>query len=579
MLIAAAILFSAAGCTDNNTTNVIGFERTLVIITDHVPESETILGIMGAVKQNYPEVDIQFIKNKSFDIFESGYLLELTSQVYPDNTCYAILVDPGADSKKIAFQSGNKLVLAPDNGSTTKMRIVFPPASIHYVDNVTIFNGNYSKITDVPSDIFYRDAILNLLSGKPVSTFGSVCTNPVELQIQNPTEIDNVISGQILLTDNFGNCTTNITKQFTAKFQQGDLLEFNSDDITFYAKFGLSYSSVAINENVAFINSKGNLEVAVNYGNISDRYNLNGGDIITLKKAKIIAGILRYNSSELVDNIILGMKAELTAKGFIEGKDIEYIEKNAQGDISKFPSLISELLSGNVNIVIPVSTSASQAALQYFPSEIPIVYTYVTSPEFAGLINKRINTTGLSDATNFDDYLKFVKELVPNLQKVGRIYNPAEANSAFSQDRFNSLGNFYGISYDNEIVSSENQITSAFNSLKTRGITTILIAADNTLNLGMKNLAELCKSNNAILIGDSEENVTDGALASISVDYDMMSKATGVTAGNVILGSPADKIAIQRFPTSVITLNQSTANAIGFTFSQEMKSKAHKIIQ
>ncbi len=579
ILLTLAILLSVIGCTENNTTNVVGFDRTLVIITDHQPESETILGIMGAVKKSYPNVDIQLVRTHDFDIFGSGYLLELTSKVYPDNTCFAVLVDPGADSKKIAFQSGNKLVVAPDNGSTTKLRMTFPPSAIYNVDNLSIFKGDFSKIENIPSDIFYRDAILNLLSDKSVSSFGSVNANPVELTILNPFDIDNVITGQILFTDNFGNCTTNISKQFASKFQEGDLLEFHSGTNIFYAKYGVTYSSVAIDENVAFFNSKGTMDISVNYGNIADRYSLKSGDILSFSKAKIRAGILRFNSTELVDNIFKGMKAELTAKGFIEGKDIEYVVKNAQGDVSKFKALISELLNERVSIVIPISTPASQAALQYVPNGIPIVYTYVTSPEYAGLVNKRPNTTGLSDGTNFDDYLKFTKELMPSLEKAGRIYNPSESNSAFSQDKLITLGNFYGISYDNETVNSVSQITSAFNSLKSRNITTILIAADNTLNLGMKYLADNAKSNNVILIGDSEENVTDGALASISVDYDLMAKATGVTAGKVILGSSADNIPIHRFPTSVITLNQTTADAIGFTFTQEIKSKAHKIIK
>ncbi|MFA7626672.1 MAG: ABC transporter substrate binding protein, partial [Candidatus Kapaibacterium sp.] len=70
-----------------------------------------------------------------------------------------------------------------------------------------------------------------------------------------------------------------------------------------------------------------------------------------------------------------------------------------------------------------------------------------------------------------------------------------------------------------------------------------------------------------------------GALASISVDYDLLASSTGNTVSNVILGVKADDIPIQRFPTSVITLNQKTADKIEFTFPQSILNKAKHIIE
>jgi ABC-type uncharacterized transport system substrate-binding protein/S-adenosylmethionine hydrolase len=578
-ILLASLLFSFISCTENNVTNVVGFDKTLVLISDNALESELMIDITGAIKSEYPNIEIVHIKNKSFDIFEAGYLLDLTSKSYPSDTYFAVIVEPGTKSKRIVFDAGERLVIAPDNGLSSMMRQTIAPKSIYYIDNLEIFEGQYSNIDEVPFQVFYREAILKMLSGDPTPTFGSICTSPVEIKIESPKFENNITSGQINLVDNFGNCETNISREFMASFQIGDLIEISTENGSFIAKYGETYSSVESSENVSFISTQGRLTIAVNYGNLANRYNLKSGDIIQVKKAKIIAGILRYNSSELVDNIIKGMKASLTAKGFVEGINIEYIEKNPMGDISKYPSLINELIDENVDIVIPVSTPASKAAVIQVPVEIPIVYTYVTSPEFAGLIDKRSNVTGLSDATNFDDYLEFAKELVPDMTVAGRIYNPSEPNSAFSQDKFLTLGSFYGITYQSEVISNTQQINSAYNLLRNNDIKVILIAADNTVNLGMKNLADLCKNDNIILIGDSDENVTDGALASISVDYTVLANATGVTVGNVLFGQAADSKPIQRFPTSSITLNKITANKIGFVFNEEILSKASKIIQ
>jgi putative tryptophan/tyrosine transport system substrate-binding protein len=576
LVLSITLLINA--CTESNVTNITGYDKTLVIITDNALESEFMIDIMGSVKKDFPNVEITYIRSKSFDIFEAGYLLSLMSQSYSENTYFAVIVEPGANTERIIFDSGKRMVIAPDNGSSTKIRKLFAPQSIHYIDNLSIFDGQYSNIKDVPFQQFYRESILAMLSGKSLQTFGSVCSNPVEIDIQEPNYDNNIASGQILLVDNFGNCETNLSKQFFSQFQMGDFVEIISEKGSFIAKYGVTYSSVEKNENVVFMSDQGRLTLTANFANISERYGLIAGTLFQVKKAELKVGILRYNSSDLVNNIIAGMKSSLTTKGFLSGQNVQFIEKNALGNVSNFPELIIELIAEGVDIVVPVSTPASQAALQLVPEYLPVVYTYVTSPEFAGLINKRVNTTGLSDATNFDDYLQFVKELKPSLKVAGRIYNPSEPNSAYSQERFNSLGTFYGLTYINATISDVQQISNAFNLLKNDNVEAILIAADNTLNLGLKDLAELCKENKIILIGDSDENVVDGALASISVDYNLLSAATGLTVGNVLLGIPAESIPIKRFPTSVITLNQATAKIIGFNFPDKIINKASKII-
>jgi putative ABC transport system substrate-binding protein len=577
LLILSIIILNS--CTENNTTNVVGFDKTLVLITDNEPQTEIVLGIMGAVRKSYPNVDVQIIKCKDYDISEAGYLLEVSAMLYPDNTCFAVIVEPGANNKRIVMQSGGRKVLASDNGLTTRFRKIYNPASINFVDKLSLFSGNYTKIEDVPFEQFYRESIIHLLSDKSMSNFGSICNTPVEIEISQPKNESGVITGEVLFVDNFGNCETNITKNFITGLAVGDIIEISNGNNKFYAKLGTTYTSVENNENVAFINSRGKLEISVNFGNMSDRYNLNSGSKVSIKAASIKAGIIRYNASELVDNIILGMKNRMKNLGFIEGKNIEYIEKNVNGDISKFHKAMDELINSKINIAIPVSTPAAKATLQYLPDSIPVVYTYVTSPEFAGLVNSRNNVTGLSDATNYDDYLKFAKELIPNLTVAGRIYNPSEPNSAYSQDRFVSIAPKYDLMYENEEINSTEQIPNAFNNLKSKGVTTILIAADNTVNLGMKSLADLAKQNKLVLIGDSDENVQDGALASISVDYNILAVATGSTVNHILLGFPADNKQIQRFNTSVITLNKTTAQQISFTFSQSMLQKASKIIE
>ncbi len=568
------------GCNDDtNITNINGFDRHLVIIADDEPTSDMIIKIKGLVNKEHPDVNIHYFPAKPFDVSEASYLLELAAESYPEDTYFAVIVDPGLNDDKLIIKSGERTVLAPDNGVSTRFNKLFPPEEIIKVNNLSIYDNEYDKIVSIPADIFYSKSINYMLGDSPASDFGESTNEIKELDITEPAYNNGVAEGEVLFVYNFGNCDTNIPKDIMNNFEQGDLLEISTESKTFFAVYGSNYSAVEMNENVAVISGEDDLRLAVNYGNISERYDLHSGTKITIKKAKIKAGILQYNNSGLVQDIVAGTIASLTEKGFIEGDNIEYIIKNAEGDIPSLKNLTDELLSEGIDIIIPVSTPAAQAAIDFVPENIPVIYTYVTSPEFAGILNKRTNVAGLSDATNVNDYLTFVKELLPDISKAGRLYNPDEANSQFFQENFVKNAPYFELDYVTREVTNAAILSGAFDNLLSSEPDAILIGADNTMNLNMQTLSDLCKENNIPLIGDSGPNTYDGALASISVDYDALAKSTGDYTSKVILGYPADELEIKRFGNSVISLNQLTANAIGFEFPQAIIDRAAEILE
>ncbi|MCC4820476.1 ABC transporter substrate-binding protein, partial [Vibrio lentus] len=64
---------------------------------------------------------------------------------------------------------------------------------------------------------------------------------------------------------------------------------------------------------------------------------------------------------------------------------------------------------------------------------IPIVFTAVTDPIGARLVKQLDkpgrNVTGLSDLSPISQHVSLIKELLPNADSIGVVYNPAEANA------------------------------------------------------------------------------------------------------------------------------------------------------
>jgi S-adenosylmethionine hydrolase len=60
-------------------------------------------------------------------------------------------------------------------------------------------------------------------------------------------------------------------------------MDLTSDTTHLSIVMGLTYSSVPVGSNVCFVNSSLRLELAINYGNFSGKYNISAGSKLALR--------------------------------------------------------------------------------------------------------------------------------------------------------------------------------------------------------------------------------------------------------------------------------------------------------
>ena len=276
------LLILTQACTKTEINYLPDTSKSLVIISDNAASSDMIVGIMGAVRASYPSVHIDFYNSKSFDVYEGSYLLYLTLESYPAGTCIAGIVEPGAQSKRIIYQANNETVLAPDNMLSTRILDAWPKTTCTFVNNPAVLGG--SQADSLPVAEFYKRAILSMLSGTGVTSFGSPCSNPQTFTVQHPGISGDTIKGEILYTDNFGNCTTNIPRELVKGIAIGTLMNCRVDTAHLAITMGLTYSTVPVGENVCFVNGTSRLQLSVNYGSFSIRYNARASSKVFLIK-------------------------------------------------------------------------------------------------------------------------------------------------------------------------------------------------------------------------------------------------------------------------------------------------------
>ena len=119
----------------------------------------------------------------------------------------------------------------------------------------------------------------------------------------------------------------------------------------------------------------------------------------------------------------------LRGRGYVEGQNLSIDVRWPQGSFDQDPSVVTELVNSNVDVIVAWATPATIAARRA-TSTIPIVMVGVGDPVGSGFIASLArpggNITGLT-SMSVDLSAKLMElfvELVPGMKRVGVVRNP-----------------------------------------------------------------------------------------------------------------------------------------------------------
>ena len=130
-------------------------------------------------------------------------------------------------------------------------------------------------------------------------------------------------------------------------------------------------------------------------------------------------------------------KREFNKLGYVEGKNIVFEYRYAEGKLDRLPALADELVRLKVDVIIAPNTPAAVAA-KNATKTIPIVFDRSPGPIAAGLVDSLPrpggNITGFTTITSVlaGKRLELLKETIPKLSRVAALWNPQDSSSAQS---------------------------------------------------------------------------------------------------------------------------------------------------
>ncbi|MDA3928946.1 MAG: ABC transporter substrate-binding protein [Prolixibacteraceae bacterium] len=280
-------------------------------------------------------------------------------------------------------------------------------------------------------------------------------------------------------------------------------------------------------------------------------------------------GLTYFAPEKAFDRAEQGIWDGLKDLGFVKDSNITCISQHANGEMANLQPIHLNMDNQDIDLIVVTSTPAVTAALSVVKNH-PIVFSLSYTPLEAGagksFTDHRPNITGVGSFPPVEKTIDFIVESIPNVKRIGTLYNSSEANSVKVIGDGRKYCESIGIELVENTAINTNEVYQAISALCMRNVDAIWITGDNTAFQAFSGIVKVCHENKVPLVINDIDFVDDGALAAVGISWYKTGYRTASYVARVLNGeSPAD-IPIENYVDEIIRLNTDYAKELGIQF-------------
>lgn len=261
--------------------------------------------------------------------------------------------------------------------------------------------------------------------------------------------------------------------------------------------------------------------------------------------------------------------------------DAKIIIENAQGDLSIATQIAQRFIGLNPDVIIPITTPSAQTVYNAVQGQdIPVIFAGVSDPVAAKLISsfheKGKNITGVADVLPLGEQLNLIRNILPNIKKIGTIYNAGEANSQAFVEKLEFLCAEHHIELITVAVTNTATVAAASLSLAGK-VDAIFIGNDNTVISALQTVLKVSRTQKLPVFSADPESVQAGCLAALAPSQYKMGQQVGRMVNRCLGRKRIDDIPVEVPETIELSVNLKTADAFGISIPASLLTHANLI--
>lgn len=275
-------------------------------------------------------------------------------------------------------------------------------------------------------------------------------------------------------------------------------------------------------------------------------------------------------------------KKVLRDLGYVEGKNISFEVRSADGRPESLAGAAVDLVALKPDVIVSGATPGTRAAKQA-TTTIPIVMIGVADPVGAGFVASLARPGGnITGEVNLglDTAAKLLEMLHAVVPKATRIAVLASDNPAIPPvvSKIVEAGTGLGLVVLPMTVTTRDEIDRAFAAMAREKVHALVVISDRITFVHRQHIAALAAETKLPAIYQYAAQVEAGGLLSYGPNPRNLHKVVAAYIDKILKGARPGDLPVQQPTEFELAINMKTARALGITFPPEILLRADTVI-
>jgi ABC-type uncharacterized transport system substrate-binding protein len=297
-------------------------------------------------------------------------------------------------------------------------------------------------------------------------------------------------------------------------------------------------------------------------------------------------GLLLPGTSAIVakNPRITALLQELRALGWIEGQNVVFERRLAEGQLGRLAELAADLVRSNVDVIITAAAPSAMAAKEA-TSTIPIVILDPGDPVGTGLVQSLArpggNVTGVTSIAPdlAAKRLALLKETVPALTMVAVVFNAAIPPAEIAMTELRAAAQKLNLQILSVAARAQDGVKEALARIAGERSDGLLVFPDPLTFSNQDAIVNFTIERKIPALFGAKEFAEIGGLVSYGPSYPGMFRRGAYFVDRILNGARPADLPVEQPTRFELVINLKTAKALGITVPPTLLARTDEVIE
>jgi len=291
-------------------------------------------------------------------------------------------------------------------------------------------------------------------------------------------------------------------------------------------------------------------------------------------------GVLWPNPPATFDFLRQGLKDF----GYVEGRNIAFEFRWAEGALDKLPEMAAELVRLQVDVIVTLAPQATLAAKQATQT-IPIVFVAMGDPVASGVVSSLArpdaNVTGTTRMISemSAKHVELLKEAVPSLRKLAVLWNPTNSSHRPAMQAVDATARALSLQVQPLEVRAVAELDGSFDAIVRDKADGLLFIADPVFFIQLRRMADFVRANRLPAICNFTEFPKLGGLMGYAPSLPDEFRHAAGHIDKILKGAKPADLPVEQPTRFQLVINLKSAKALGLDVPPMLLARADEVIE